>query len=197
MHEDVLIAGYSDRLSVRPGETIRFAVSSLADKNYQATLFRSISSDPNPVGPGIAELNADEFFKPVKLPSRHQIIKPGSYGETTESVSIAFKSSIKLAVTVFTTLLTDHLQTIISWGPLRITLDEKGFVAFCCDDVEVITSKEPINLARWYSISVEISNDRNTVLSIRENLTGKEDQANTKSKKCGIKLDKNESAKIR
>ena len=59
MYEDVLIAGYSDRLSVRPGETIRFAVSSLAETNYQATLFRSISSDPNPEGPGMVELNAD------------------------------------------------------------------------------------------------------------------------------------------
>ena len=35
MYEDVLIAGYSDRLSVRPGETIRFAVSSRANTNYQ------------------------------------------------------------------------------------------------------------------------------------------------------------------
>ena len=116
MYEDVLIAGYSDRLSVRPGETIRFAVSSLADTNYQATLFRSISSDPNPEGPGIVELNADEFFKPLKLPSRHQSIKPGSYGETTEPVSIAFKSIIKLAVSVFATLLTDHSQTIMPTG---------------------------------------------------------------------------------
>ena len=84
MYKDVLIAGYSDRLSVRPGETIRFAVSSLANTNYQATLFRSISSDPNPKGPGIVELNADEYFKPVELPSRHQSINPGSYGETTK-----------------------------------------------------------------------------------------------------------------
>ena len=90
MYEDVLIAGYSDRLSVRPGETIRFAVSSLADTNYQATLFRSISSDPNPEGPGIVKLNADEYFKPIKLPSRHQSIKPGSYGETEKPLAITF-----------------------------------------------------------------------------------------------------------
>ena len=105
MYEDVLIAGYSDRLSVRPGETIRFAVSSLANTNYQATLFRSISSDPNPKGPGIVELNADEYFKPVKLPSRHQSINPGSYGETKKTLPIAFKNSMKLAVSVFPTCL--------------------------------------------------------------------------------------------
>ena len=129
MYEDVLIAGYSDRLSVRPGETIRFAVSSLADTNYQATLFRSISSDPNPGGPGIVELSADEYFKPVKLPSRHQSIKPGSYGETAKPLAITFTHSMKLSVGVFSTLLTDHLQTIVSWGPLRITLDDKGYIS--------------------------------------------------------------------
>ena len=147
MNEDVLIAGYSDRLSVRPGETIRFAVSSRANTNYQAALFRSISSDPNPKGPGIVELNADEYFKPVRLPSRHQSIKPGSYGETKKPLSIAFKNSMKLAVNVFCSLLNDHLQTIVSWGPLRITLDSKGFVAFYCGDVKIVTSKVPIILA--------------------------------------------------
>ena len=76
MYEDVLIAGYSDRLSVRPGETIRFAVSSLANTNYQATLFRSISSDPNPKGPGIVELNADEYFKPVNCPVATKALTP-------------------------------------------------------------------------------------------------------------------------
>ena len=160
MYKDVLIAGYSDRLSVRPGETIRFAVSSLADTNYQATLFRSISSDPNPEGPGIIELNADEYFKPIKLPSRHQIIKPGSYGETTKPLSIILKNSLKLSVSVFSSLLTDHLQTIVSWGPLRITLDGKGYIAFYFGDAKIITSKEPIISAKWYIISIEISKDQ-------------------------------------
>ena len=114
MHEDVLIAGYSDRLSVRPGETIRFAVSSRANTNYQATLFRSISSEPNPEGPGIVELNANEYFKPLKLPSRHQSIKPGSYGETAKPLSITVTNSMKLSVSVFSSLLSDNLQTIVS-----------------------------------------------------------------------------------
>ena len=141
MYKDVLIAGYSDRLSVRPGETIRFAVSSLANTNYQATLFRSVSSDPNPEGPGIIELNADEYFKPVKLPSRYQSIKPGSYGETAIPLAIACTNSLKLSVSVFSSLLTDHLQTIVSWGPLRITLDERGYVSLYFGDVRIITSK--------------------------------------------------------
>ena len=197
MYKDVLIAGYSDRLSVRPGETIRFAVSSLANTNYQATLFRSISSDPNPKGPGIVELNADEYFKPVELPSRHQSINPGSYGETTKPLPTAFKNSIKLAISVFPTRLTDHLQTIVSWGPLRITLNDKGYVAFYCDDVKFITSKEPIISAKWYTISIEISKDQKTVLCIRDNLNGEEEQTHKENSLHCIDLDEFENAKIR
>ena len=197
MNEDVLIAGYSDRLSVRPGETIRFAVSSLANTNYQATLFRSISSDPNPKGPGIVELSANEYFKPVKLPSRHQSIYPGSYGETIKPLPIAFRNSIKLAVSVFPTRLTEHLQTIVSWGPLRITLDGKGYVSLYFAHLRIITSKEPIVSAKWYKITLEIWKDQKTVLCIRNRMTGEEEQTYTKNPKHGINLNEFESSKIR
>ena len=197
MYEDVLIAGYSDRLSVRPGETIRFAVSSRANTNYQATLFRSISSDPNPEGPGIVELNANEYFKPVKLPSRHQSIKPGSYGETEKPLASTFTNSMKLSVSVFASLLTDHLQTIVSWGPLRITLDGKGYVSLYFAHLRIITSKEPIVSAKWYTITLEIWKDQKTVLCIRNRMTGEEEQTYTKNPKHGINLNEFESSKIR
>ena len=45
------IAGYADRLSVRPGETISFKVSSQLDGPYKARLVRVISGDANPAGP--------------------------------------------------------------------------------------------------------------------------------------------------
>ena len=52
------IVGYADRLSVQPGETIRFMVSSqLAE--YQAAIVRLIHGDPNPRGPGIKEAVID------------------------------------------------------------------------------------------------------------------------------------------
>ena len=197
MNKDVLIAGYSDRLSVRPGETIRFAVSSRANTNYQATLFRSISSDPNPEGPGIVELNANEYFKPVKLPSRHQSIKPGSYGETEKPLSITVTNSMKLSVSVFSSLLSDHLQTIVSLGPLRITLGGKGYVSLYFGRVKIITSKEPIISAKWYTISIEIWKDQKTVLCIRDQMTGEKEQTYAKNPKHGINLNEFESAKIR
>ena len=39
--QDVFIAGYSDKLSARPGETVTFSVSSRAREAFRATLHRS------------------------------------------------------------------------------------------------------------------------------------------------------------
>ncbi len=50
------LTGYGDRLSVRPGETIEFKVSSTGSEAYQASLVRIICADPNPDGPGWREV---------------------------------------------------------------------------------------------------------------------------------------------
>ena len=104
---------------------------------------------------------------------------------------------MKLSVSVFSSLLSDHLQTIVSWGPLRITLDGKGYVSLYFGRVKIITSKEPIISAKWYTISIEIWKDQKTVLCIRDQMTGEKEQTYTKNPKRGINLDKFESAKIR
>ena len=46
------IVGYADHLSVQPGETIQFMVSSQLP-SYDADIVRLIHGDPNPLGPGI------------------------------------------------------------------------------------------------------------------------------------------------
>jgi N,N-dimethylformamidase len=48
------IVGYSDRLVVAPGETVRFMVSSRAPR-YDAALVRLIHGNPDPNGPGFKE----------------------------------------------------------------------------------------------------------------------------------------------
>ena len=57
------LIGYSDKLSVRQGETISFKVSSTLNKPFSASLKRSISADPNPKGVGIIEKDASKYFK--------------------------------------------------------------------------------------------------------------------------------------
>ncbi len=48
------ILGYSDPLSVRPGQSIEFMVSCEAE-SYRADIVRLIHGDENPLGPGFVE----------------------------------------------------------------------------------------------------------------------------------------------
>ena len=55
------IAGYADRLSVQPGQVIRFMVSSEAPQ-YDAQLGRLIHGDTSPRGPGYREQELNGSF---------------------------------------------------------------------------------------------------------------------------------------
>jgi len=74
------LAGYADRISMEPGETIRFMVScDEGPETYRASLVRLLSADDQPDGPGYRDepvaTAADGDY-----PARHQPVYPGSYG---------------------------------------------------------------------------------------------------------------------
>ena len=72
------ITGYSDRLYVRPGETIKFMVSCEGLKTYRADIVRLICGDASPKGPGFKErvvrTKVSQSYK-----GRKQPIYAGSY----------------------------------------------------------------------------------------------------------------------
>src|SRR6266508_1296796 len=71
------LLGYTDRLSVSPGETIRFMVSSEFPA-YEATIVRLIHGDENPAGPGFKEATVATSVDGRRL-GRRQATHPGSY----------------------------------------------------------------------------------------------------------------------
>ena len=71
------IVGYADRLSVQPGETIRFMVSSELP-SYRADIVRLIHGDANPNGPGFKE-TLIQTPASGDYPGRRQELPFGSY----------------------------------------------------------------------------------------------------------------------
>lgn len=69
------LAGYADRLSVQPGETIRFMVSTEAG-SYDSTIVRLVHGDQNPEGPGFVERPVDARGPHA---GRRQVARAGSY----------------------------------------------------------------------------------------------------------------------
>jgi N,N-dimethylformamidase len=148
----VPLAGYSDRLSARPGQTIEFKVSSQTGKPVEAWLTRSISADPNPEGVGIVELNADKFFHPIQFFGHFQEHHPGSFGVSVAEHLFDLSDGFQLGATIFPTIEKDCPQTILSFGGVSLRHVSKGLELRLGD--AVYSSDKPLHLHKWQRIKV-------------------------------------------
>jgi N,N-dimethylformamidase len=88
------ISGYADRMSVQPGETIRFMVSSESPQ-YRADIVRLIHGDPNPKGPGIKEVVIDTSVN-REYPGTPQPLPLGSYAVVPDNAALQLSGSFTL-----------------------------------------------------------------------------------------------------
>ena len=72
------VQGYSDRISVQPGERIKFMVSVEGASQYRAEIVRLVSGDRNPAGPGPKEEVVTTTVG-GEYPGRFQAIHAGSH----------------------------------------------------------------------------------------------------------------------
>ena len=140
--QDVFIAGYSDKLSARPGETVTFSVSSRAREAFTATLYRSISADPNPDGPGIIEDDASTYFNPSWFASRYQRVYPRLIcAKHDRSAGRYHMPILVIKLWFMPTVLVAADQTLLAWGAVSIILDPQGMItAKLADGISVSTS---------------------------------------------------------
>ncbi|MDC0216321.1 hypothetical protein OAJ75_04440 [Candidatus Pelagibacter sp.] len=153
---NIPLLGYSDKISVRPGETISFKISSTLKKSFNANLKRSISADPNPKGIGIIEKDASKYFKTSSYKSRKQNFNPGSYALSEKSLKISFKKNLTLSVIIFPTLSSSKEQSIIAFNNVEIYINSRGSSSIKVAD-KFISIEEPLELRSWYRITVKFS----------------------------------------
>jgi N,N-dimethylformamidase len=151
---EVPLAGYTDRLSARPGDTIRFYLSSLSAKQDDLSLFpsvttvsakltRSICADPNPKGPGIIEEDASQWFSPQVIKVPYQRIPRGSYAQTKSKVCLRLSSSgrshsvdISSEGTVFDSI--SKISVTIWFYPSLIHSNEKSSFSMCVPSCQTL-----------------------------------------------------------
>ena len=80
------LAGYADKLSVRPGETIRFQVASQVTEPVAARFVRVICADANPAGPGIKLEPVASQPKQMAAPAK-QTVPRGSYAVVPDAAA--------------------------------------------------------------------------------------------------------------
>jgi len=154
--KNIQLIGYSDKLSLRPGETVSFKVSSTLRKSFSASLKRSISADPNPKGIGIVEKDASKYFKTSSFKSRKQSLNPGSYAISKTPIKVSIKKNLNLSVIIFPTLFSSKKQTILAFDNVEIYINSNGATSIRVGNNSIFI-KEPLILRSWYKINVKIS----------------------------------------
>src|SRR5829696_8331769 len=95
------LVGYADRFSVKPGEEIRFMVSS-ARGRYRAELVRLIHGDTNPAGPGFKERLLPSAFG-GEYPGREQTIRAGSCVVVPDHPALRLTGSFSMVAWIYPT----------------------------------------------------------------------------------------------
>ena len=156
------IHGYSDQISVRPGERIRFMVSVEGANRYRAEIVRLIHGDANPEGPGPREEKIDT---PVnrEYPGRRQPTHSGSFVAIDDpSGLLNLSQSITVHAFIMPTTPAKGVQGIVTrcvpdrrmgWA---LVIDEQGRPALWLGDGEgrLVQAAAPHALAAgvWYSV---------------------------------------------
>ena len=159
----VPLAGYSNRLSVRPGESIAFKVSAESaggrdtpkDKKISSWLTRSICADPNPAGPGIVERDASAWYAAAEHTAVTQKIQAGSCAVSSEFTLPESTATLQLGATVFATHLNGTRQCIMSFGSLIVAIDETNRIQVSLGD-HIVASEEAIIERRWLKAQATI-----------------------------------------
>ena len=140
------LIGYGDRLSGRAGDVINFQVSSISAEPFTAALYRSISADPNPAGPGMIEREVPSTME-GSYPSRIQAIHGGSYAIADSELPKSARS-FRLDATIWPTLPDKGEQAILSCGEIALILDETGAIAGrVCETI--ISAGTPLKTRTW------------------------------------------------
>ena len=152
------IVGYSDRFSVRPGQTIRFMVSSEAPA-YRAQLVRLRHTDANPEGPG-CKIEALASSISGEYPGRYQAIHSGSYAAVPHHPLLNCPNGFTLRAWIYPTTPQKGLQGLLTklsgQSGYGLFIDEDGSLALWVGDgtrLEKVSTGVPLHPAQWHCVA--------------------------------------------
>lgn len=173
------VIGYSQQLSVFPGQDVDFHVSCDADQ-YHADIVKLIHGDTNPDGPGFK-------IEPVKtdidtdLPGRVQRIHSGSHVLVDDTGKLRLTGSLTLQAMVCPTTPEKGVQGVLTkWS----AENEAGYGLFIGDDgcaqfwlgdgkgkTVRLSSGKPLLNGIWYLLAATLDENGNLVLTQQPHVT--------------------------
>jgi N,N-dimethylformamidase len=153
------LTGYSDRWSVRPGNTIGFHIHSTAAQ-YEAQVVRLRHGDENPRGPGFKEIVVPSPAD-GRYPGAPRSIRPGSYGIADLSAAMDGES-LWITTWIWPTVPGRGRQGVLSgrsaigttvWS---LSLSETGALEWQVGGTTVMASGHPLDAREWYFVAAGI-----------------------------------------
>ncbi|TDJ66639.1 MAG: LamG domain-containing protein, partial [Proteobacteria bacterium] len=152
------LTGYCDRLSVKPGDDIRFMISGDGADTAEVQIVRLIHGDENPEGPGFIEVEIDATCN-GSVAITEQYTQTGSYMEIDgDGARFDVGGSFTLHAFVWSTTPTKGRQGILTrWSApsargVALGINDQGRLAVWIGDggaIEEIASSEPLEARIW------------------------------------------------
>jgi N,N-dimethylformamidase len=193
------IMGYSDKISVRPGESIKFMVSCEKRASYKARIVQIIHGDTNPEGPGYKE-RAIASTVDGTYQGRKQEIHAGSCALIPDHPRFDRLSSFSAQAVIWPTTPDKGDQTLISrWGGKAktgfiLSISSAGGLALTLGDGKGATDKidtgKPLLAREWYFVAASYDAGSGEVRLYQEPLVSyaKVDTAATANHAAKLKL---------
>ena len=152
------LAAYTDRLSVRPGESISIHAANATGQPVTARIVRVISADPNPGGPGIQTQAVEAQLECVSQPAPERV-PIGSFGQV-DSVGRCFDGQFfTLFCRIFPTVHSGTEQALLSridgQNGFSLYLDQHGGLQAkigTSNGFEGTPTLKPLPLRRWHAV---------------------------------------------
>lgn len=158
------VVGYSDTLSVAPGEVIKFMVSAESSA-VTASLVRLFRGDESPRGPGYRETEVPSELD-GSYPTTYQPLLKGSYIRIDDAVDLARYPALSVHLICYPTLFGGRDRTLLSAsttkeGRWSLLLDSDGRVVLDYEDPrrpdagQRISTRRGLVMRHWYSVAVQ------------------------------------------
>jgi len=171
------IVGYSDEISVRPGQDISFMVSSEDNADYQASFVRIIHGDCSPDGPGL-KLEKITTKTDGRYTGQRQECLGGSFVVVPNSEAIGGLDSFTVQAMIWPTTPDKGRQSIISnWNDNKRTgfslgIDSLGAVCLRIGDsngkIHEVSSNKPLVAREWYFVSATFDQKTGSATVLQE-----------------------------
>jgi N,N-dimethylformamidase len=158
------LAGYAERLSVRPGETLRFHVANATGQPVRAQVVRVICADPNPAIGGVRTEPLAVAVETLTEPAP-QTVPLGSWAVLGTAGMLAGLASCSFAIRVQPTLVRPRRQVIASCRDeaghgfeiaLTPTLQLCATVGSADGRATMVESRQPLPLHAWTELVLVI-----------------------------------------